>query len=152
MRISLVLGQQSPTFLAPGTGFMEDNFSKNGRWGWFGDDSSILHLWCIWLLLLLYCEICCSVTKCLTLYDPKDSSMPGFPVLHYLLEFSQTHVYWVSDAIQSSHPLSPRSPTLSLSQHQGLFQWVSSSHQVAKVLEFQLQHQSFQWIFNTDFH
>ena len=68
-----------------------------------------------------------------------------------LQEFTQTHVHWISDAIQPSHPVSSPSPTLSLSQHQGLFQWVSSSHQVAKVLEFQLQHQSFQWIFRTDF-
>ena len=66
-------------------------------------------------------------------------------------ELNQTHVHRVSDAIQPSHPLSSPSPlTFSLSQHQGLFQWVSSSHQVAKVLEFQLQHQSFQWIFSTD--
>ena len=70
----------------------------------------------------------------------------------YLLEFAQTHVHWVGDAIQSSHPLSsPSPPDFNLSQHQGLFKWVSSSHQVAKVLEFQLQHQSFQWIFKTDF-
>ena len=67
--------------------------------------------------------------------------MPGFPVLHYLLEFAQTHVHRVGDAIQSSHPLSPTSPTsLSLSQPQGLFQSVGSLHQVAKVSE--LQHQS----------
>ena len=66
--------------------------------------------------------------------------------------FYLTHVHWVSDAIQPSHPLSsPSPPALNLSQHQGFFQWVSSSHQVAKVLEFQLQHQSFQWIFRTDF-
>ena len=69
-----------------------------------------------------------------------------------LPEFTQTHVHRVSDAIQPSHPLSsPSPPAFNLSQHQGLFQWVSSSHQVAKVLEFQLQHQSFQWIFRTDF-
>ena len=73
--------------------------------------------------------------------------MAGFPVLHYLPEFVRTHVHWVSDAIQPSHPLSFPSPhAFNLSQHQGLFKWVSSSCQVAKVLEFQLQHQSFQWI------
>ena len=84
---------------------------------------------------------CCSVAKsCLTLCDPMDYSKPGFPVLH-LPELAQTHVHWVDDAIQPSHPLSSPSPSaLNLSQHQGLFQWVSSSHQVAKVLEF--QHQS----------
>ena len=67
-------------------------------------------------------------------------------------EFTQNHVHWVSDAIQPSHPLlSPSLPTFNLSHHQGLFQWVSYSHQVAKVFEFQHQHQSFQWIFRTDF-
>ena len=90
--------------------------------------------------------------SCPTLLDPMDCSPPGFPVLHQLPEFTQTHVHWVGDAIQPTHPLSlPSPPTFSLSQHQGLFQWVSSSHQVAKELEFQLQHQSFQWIFRTDF-
>ena len=76
---------------------------------------------------------------------------PSQPSLQHP-ESTQTHVHRVNDAIQPSHPLSsPSPPALSLSQHQGLFQWVSSSHQVAKVLEFQLQHQSFQWIFKTDF-
>ena len=90
--------------------------------------------------------------SCLTLCDPMDCSMPGLPVHHQLPEFTQTHVHWVSDGIQPSHPLlSPSPPALTLSQHQGLFKWVSSSHQVAKVLEFQLQHESFQWIFRTDF-
>ena len=95
----------------------------------------------------------CSVTQlCLTLCDRMDCSMPGFPVLHQLLEPAQTHVHRVGDAIQPSHPLSfPSPPALNLSQHQGLFQWVRSSHQMAKVLGFQLQHQSFQWIFRTDF-
>ena len=89
---------------------------------------------------------------CPTLCDPMDCSTPGLPVHHQLLEFTQTHVHWVSDAIQPSHPLSsPSPPAFNLSPHQGLFQWVSSSHQVAKVLEFQLQHQSFQWIFRTNF-
>ena len=74
-----------------------------------------------------------------------DCSMPGFPVHHQLPKFAQTHVHRVSDAIQPSYPLSsPSPPALNLSQHQGLFKWVSSSHQVAKVLE--LQHQSFQWL------
>ena len=77
---------------------------------------------------------------------------PGFPVHHQLPEFAQIHVHQVGDAIQSSHPLSPPSPpTFNLSQHQGLFQWVSYSHQVAKILELQLQHQSFQRLFKTDF-
>ena len=80
--------------------------------------------------------------SCPTLCDPMDCSMPGFPVHHQLPEPAQTHVHWVSDAIQPSHPLlSPSPPIFNLSQHQGLFQWVSSSHQVIKVLEFQLQHQ-----------
>ena len=75
-----------------------------------------------------------------------DCSMPGLPVHHQLLEFTQTHVHWVNDAIQPFHPLSsPSPPTFNLSQCQGLFKWVSTSHQVAKILDFQLQHQSFQW-------
>ena len=96
---------------------------------------------------------CCLVAKsCLTLCDPMNCSMPSFPVLHYLPEFAQTHVHWVGDAIQPSHLLSPPSPpALSLPQHQGLFQWVSSSYQVTKVLELHLQHQSFRWILRVDF-
>ena len=82
---------------------------------------------------------------CPTLCDPMKRSTPGLPVHHKLPELTHTHVHWVGDAIQPSHPLSPPSPpALNLSQHQGLFQWVSSSHQVAKLLEFQLQHQSYQ--------
>ena len=85
-------------------------------------------------------NICCSVTQaCPTLWDPMDCSTQGFPVLQHLPELAQSHVLWVSDAIQSSHSLSfPSPPALSLSQHQDLFQWVSSLHQVAKALEFQL--------------
>ena len=91
------------------------------------------------------------IQSCLTLCDPMSHSTPGIRVHHQLLESIQNHVHWVSDAIQPSHPLSPPSPpALNLSQHQGLFQWVSSSHQVAQVLEFQLQHQSFQWTPRTD--
>ena len=83
---------------------------------------------------------------------PTDCSTPGFPVHHQLPELAQTHVHRVGDAIQPSHLLkSPSPPAFILSQHQGLFKWVSSSHQVAKVLEFQLQHESFQWIFRIDF-
>ena len=74
-----------------------------------------------------------------------------FPVLHHVPECAQNHVHQVSDAIQPSHPLSSPSPAFRLSQYQGLFQWVGISHQVAKGLEFQLQHQSFQWILRTDF-
>ena len=80
-----------------------------------------------------------------------DCSMPGLPVHHQLPEFTQTHVHWVGDAIQPSHPLSsPSPPAPNPSQHQSLYQWVNSSHEVAKVLEFQPQHQSFQWTPRTD--
>ena len=103
--------------------------------------------------------------SCPTLCDPMNCSTPGLPIHHQLSEYTQTPVHWVGDAIQPSHPLlSPSLPALNLSQHQGLFQWVSSLHQhqglfhwvsflhqVAKVSEFQLQHQSIQWIFRTDF-
>ena len=79
-----------------------------------------------------------------------DCSMPAFLVLHHLPEFAQVHIHCISDVIQPCHPLSPPSPpAFNLSQHKGLFQWVDSLHQVATVLE--LQHQSFQWIFRTDF-
>ena len=88
----------------------------------------------------------------LTLWDSMDCSMPGLPVHHQIQEFIQTHAHWGGDAIQPSRPLLSPSPlTFNFSQYQGLFQWVSSSHQVAKVLEFQLQHQSFQWTPSTDF-
>ena len=90
--------------------------------------------------------------SCLTLCDPMDCSTPGFPVHHQLPELAHTHVHRVSDIIQPSPLLSfPSPPAFNLSQHQGVFRCVSSLHQVAKVLEFQLQHQSFQWIFRTDF-
>ena len=93
-----------------------------------------------------------SVTQsCPTLCDPMSCSMPGLPVHHQLPEFTQTHVYQVGDAIQPSYPLlSPSLPASNPSQHQGLFQWVNYLHKVAKVLEFQLQHQSFQWTSRTD--
>ena len=94
-----------------------------------------------------------SVTQsCSALCNPIDCSTPGFPVHHQLLELAQIHIHWVGDAIQPSYPLSSLSPpAFNLSQNQGLSQWVRSSHQVAKVLEFQLQHQSFQWIVRTYF-
>ena len=85
------------------------------------------------------------------LCDPMNHSSPGLPVHHQLPESTQTHVHQVGDAIQPSHPLpSPSPPALNPSQNQGLFQWVNSSHEVAKVLGFQLQHQSFQWTPRTD--
>ena len=89
--------------------------------------------------------------SCPPLCNPMDCSTQGFPVHHQLPELAQTHVHWVRDAIQPSyHLLSLSPPVFDLSQHQGLFQWVSSLHQVAKVLELQLQHLSVQWIFRTD--
>ena len=119
------------------------------------------------LALIMYLEICIpqyhcegqvssvqfsSVTQSYpTLCDPMNHSTPGLPVHHQLPEFAQTHSHWVSDAIQPSHPLSSTFPPApNPSQHQGLFQWVNSSHEVAKVLDFQLQHQSFQWTSRTD--
>ena len=85
------------------------------------------------------------------LCDPMGCTLPGLPVHHQLPELTQTHVHWVSDAIQPSHPLSsPSPPAFNISQLQCLFQWVSSSHQVGRALEFQLQHQSFQWTFRTE--
>ena len=96
--------------------------------------------------------VCCCypVTKqCPTLWDSMDCSTPGFPDLHHLPKLVQTHVHWVGDAIQPSHPLSsPSPPAFTLSQHQGLFQCARSSHQATELL--QLLHQSFQLIFRVD--
>ena len=120
--------------------------------------SSIGFVWRCYLFnnlesILMFCVrwCCCSVPQSRpTLCNPMDRSTPRFPVLHHLPELAQIHVHWVSDAIQPSCPLSsPSPPALRLSQHYGLFTWISSSHQVAKELGFQLQHQSFQWLFRT---
>ena len=122
--------------------------------------SNISYLWFIkiWFVdkpnkIVFGVIICCSVNRsCLTLCDPVDCSTPGFPVHHQLPEFTQTHAHWVGDAIQPSHPLlSPFPSAFNFSQRWGLFWWVNSLHQVAKVLELQLQHQSFQRIFRIDF-
>ena len=100
--------------------------------------------------MLLSSEFSCSVVS--NSLQPHELQHTRLSYPSSLLEFAQTHVHWVSDAIQPSHPLSsPSSPAFNFSQHQGLFKWVSSLHQVTKVLEFQLQHQSFQWIFRVDF-
>ena len=134
------------------------------------DDQQIIHLFnkywlrisigqTLWLRMTtsisvrhLSVQVSSVAQSCLTLCDPMDCSMPGLPVHHQLPKFTQTHVLQVGDAIQPSHSLLSPSPlTFNLSKHQGLFQWVSSLNQVAKILELHLQHQSFQWIFRTDF-
>ena len=116
----------------------------------FSENSEFMEV--IYLLQFSSIQFSSVAQSCLTLCNPMNRSMPGLPVRHQLPESTQTHVHCVSDAIQPSHPLSlPSPPALSLSQHQGLFKWVSSSHQVAKGLEFQLQHQSFQWTPRTNF-
>ena len=98
-----------------------------------------------------YLQFSSVAQSCPSLCDLMNRSMSGLPIHHQLPESTQTHVHGVSDAIQPSHPLSsPSPPALNLSQHQGLFKWVSSSYQVAKGLEFQLQHQSIQWTPRTD--
>ena len=119
-----------------------------GRTAWGQGFFTVWHGLCMWSDLC-YCS---GAQSCPTLCDPMDCSTPGFPVHHYLSEFAQTLVHWVCDAIQPSHLLSsPSPPAFNLSQKLGLFQWVGSSHQVAKVLELQFQYQSFQWIFRVDF-
>ena len=103
------------------------------------------------LLFGIFLKFSSVAQSCPTLCDPMNCSTPGLPVHHQLLEFTQTHVHWVGDAIQPSHPLSsPSPPALNLSQNQGLFQWVSSSRDEAKALELQHQHQSLQWTPRTD--
>ena len=105
----------------------------------------------IWSLLWPTVQFSSVAQSCPTLCNPMNCSTPRLPVHHQLPEFTQIHVHRVSDAIQPSHPLSsPSPPAPNPSQHQGLFQWVNSLHEVAKVLECQLQHQSFQWTPRTD--
>ena len=106
---------------------------------------------CKGLINIYFIQFSSVAQSCPTLCDPMDRSMPGLPVHHQLPELAQTHAHQVSDAIQPSHPLLSPSPVFNLSQHQDLFKWVSSSHQVAIVLELQLQRQFFQWIFRADF-
>ena len=126
-------------------------------WKGFGilscDFSAFINMIIFCLYFIKFCIQFSSVTQSYpTLCNSMACSTPGSPVHHQLWELAQTHVHQVSDAIQLSHPLSsPSPPAFNLSQHQDLFKWVRSSHQVAKVLEFQLQHQSFQWISRTDF-
>ena len=112
--------------------FKHTDIVKYGKFNQFSSVQSLSHVW---------------------LCDPMDCSTPGLPVHHELPEFTQTHLHWVDDAIQTFCPLSsPSPPAFNLSQHQGLFKWVTSSQWVrwSKGLKFQLQHQSFQWIFRTD--
>ena len=133
---------------------------------WMSGSSQFTHSWSqlgeFWVVLcqcVKWVHLCGSLNilqfssvaqSCPTLCDPMNRSTPGLPVHHQLADITQTHVHRVSDAIQPSHPLSSPSPAFNLSQHQGLLQRVRSSHQVTKVLEFQLQHQSFQRILRTD--
>ena len=154
---SSILAWRIPRIEEPGR--LQSVGSQRGGHIW----SDLAHkrgLFCLWSLIQVdwvrweLPSRCCyfSVAHlCPTFCDAMDCSKSGFPVLYYLLEFAQTHVHWVSDAIQSFHPFSPLSPALNLSQHQCLLQWDGSLHQVAKALELQLQHQSFQWIFRIDF-
>ena len=116
---------------------------------YFKHSSAFFFFFCRWNFAFLlagelYPQSVSSVTQsCMTLCSPMDCSTPGLPVHHQPPELTQTHVHWVGNAIQPSHPLLSPSPACNLSQLQGLFKWVDSSHQVAKVLEFQLKHQSF---------
>ena len=111
----------------------------------------VIHIY-IYIYIYIHC-CCCSVAQsCPALCNPMDCSTPGLPVSHHLLKFAQAPVHCSGDAIQPSHPLIPSSPcALNLSQHQRLFQWVSCLHQMTKILDLQLQHQSFQCVFRVDF-
>ena len=120
-------------------GFSQFSYSTlSSEFSWYIYTTELVSFYTLFSSPLVDCNCllcCCSVPKsCPTLCDPKDLSTPGSSVLHYLPEFAQTYVHWVNDAIQPSNPLSPPSPAFSLSQQQGLFQRVSSSHQVVKVL------------------
>ena len=104
-----------------------------------GSEPQLCHLWfCLYLLKHVISQFSSVAQSCPTLCDPMNCSTPGLPVHHQLPEFTQTHVHWVGDAIQPSHTLSsPSPPAPNPSQHQSLFQWANSSHEVAKVLAFQ---------------
>ena len=117
----------------------------------FKGQMQLQYIFFLWQELLPSSVQFSSVTQsCPTLCDPMNRSVPGLPVHHHLPEFTKTHVYQVGDGMQPSHLLSsPSPPAPNPSQHQSLFQWVNSSHEVAKVLEFQPQHQSFQWTLKT---
>ena len=117
------------------------------REGWIWE----WRVWCVFYDIFGFFQFSSVAQSCLTLCNPMNCSTPGLPIQHQLPESTQTHVHWVGDAIQLSHPLSsPSQPAPNPSQHQSLFKWVSSSHQVSKVLEFQLQHQTLQWTPRTD--
>ena len=124
--------QSTPVFL-PGKPHGQRRLADYSPWSLKESDTT--EHTCPMLIYLNWVPQFSSVAQsCPTLCDPVDCTTPGFPVHHQLPELAQTHVHWVGDAIQPSHPLSSPSPAFNLSQHQGLFQWVSSLHQVAKVL------------------
>ena len=137
--------QPTPLFLLWESPWKEEP----GRWQRVGNDWATKHSTQISVTWSV--QFSSVAQSCLTLRDPMNRSTPGLPVHHQLPEFTQTFVHQVSDPIQPSHPLSsPSPPAPNPSQHQGLSQWVNSWHEVAKVLQFQLQHQSFQWTPRTD--
>ena len=132
----------------PWSGFWVPDFVSIASPGEGGGRLELLFILIVPFDFYLHCS---SVAKsCLSFCNPMECSMPGFPVLPDISEFAQTHVHWVSDAIQPSYPLSFASPlAFNLSQHHVIFPWVDSLYQMARVLD--LQHQSFQWIFRIDF-
>ena len=141
-------------------GCVSSFYLLKGGWAWStcmrGGYTRLGRSQAVFISLMIGQELCLNVQFSCSVgpgfLQPHGCSMPGFPVHHQLPELAQTHVHWVGDAIQQSHPLSsPSPPAFNLSQHQSLFQWVRSLYQVAKVLEFQFQHQSFQWILRNDF-
>ena len=115
------------------------NLNYEDCYKWYMKMSMSLHPENIYYNIFLFDSNCCSVTmSCLTLCEVINCSTPGLPISHYHLELAYVHIHWVGDAIQPAHPLLPSSPSaFNLSQHQSLFQWISSSHQLAKVLELQ---------------
>ena len=127
-------------------GWLQSMGSQRIRHDWVTDT---FYTWYTYVCYRCKYQLSSVAQSCLTLCDPMNRSTPGLPVHHQLPEFTQTHVHQVGDAIQPSYLLLSPSPAAPIS-HQGLFQWVSSSHEVTKVLEFQPQHQSFQWIPRTD--
>ena len=129
-------------------GFRVCEFTWQALYGTNRKEYISLHITCCWSSSSYGSRRtqCVCAQSCPTLHDAMDHSTPGLPVHDQLPESTQTRLHWLGEAIQPSHPLSSPSPAFTLPQHQGLFKCVSSSSQVAKVLEFQLQHQSYQWI------
>ena len=159
VRLGNLLGPHHRLFTWTGFGLRESYCTSTLKWNTsksLGIEPFVKMSGFLWIILGAFC---CLITKSYLTLRPRGLQharlsctlqSPVSTILHYLLEFAQVHIHWVDDAIQPPHPLSPFSSAFNLSQYQGLFQRVSCFHLLAKVLEFQLQHQPFQRVFRVD--